>query len=341
VPAKKTEITIGLIGLGETTPENAIALLEDLTGAFDDARFILPVSGEQWSDTLGEIADWIIDQQIPFEAVVTDDSAADRKFKPILAEAEKEHKVARVPHKIVNLLEKAAEPRLVILWDDDDGDCEAAMDKAIEKNIECLDLTNGLDKLEYDADEPEGGGEPEEDAKPAKKSKADDENAEDTSGEQDGVDNPYTRDELEAMDSDALKDIAGEWGLTVPPRSRAKKYIEAILAAQGEAPADEPEDEPEERTSRRKDKDDEPEVSGGSANALGFDAIEGHLAGIHTTLGVLTHEIVHAISRLAAALEHLPSELAAPVSSGPEIDAEGPQDEPQAKAAPRRRIAKK
>lgn len=221
--AKSNGVTLGIIGTGEASPEAVCALLDDLlTAADNEGSFILPVTRDHFTDTIAVVADWLIDSKIPFDAVTDDESANARNLKKYLQAAETTHNVKGIPLKMTNLLEKADDGRLLVLWNDDDGECYDALERASKKGVKAFDLTNALDELEF--------GEPDETGTwPTFLSPGDD------------AYQPYTREELEDMEFDALKQIVQDFrdnGFEpdIPPRSRSKTYIEQILLMQDAAP---------------------------------------------------------------------------------------------------------
>lgn len=153
--------TYGFIGSGDTTAKNTTALLDDLIDAEEEpATFIIPVTQSLWTTPIQTIADYAFDQEIPYE-VVTDDSADSHKaFAEIIQAATKVHRVQRVAMKIENILEKSAEPVLIVAWSDEDADSLSALERALTRDIPAFDLCNGLEPLEFD-DESDDDTEPE------------------------------------------------------------------------------------------------------------------------------------------------------------------------------------
>lgn len=144
-------VTLGFIGTGKVAEKNSSALLDDYIGAQDgEVKFVLPITKEHWTPSLQAIASYAIDNEIDYEVVIDDSTGSNKKHQEFLDVATSSHKVVRVPNKVVSLLDKAGEGRLIILWDDEDGDAMKALERASDAKIPCLDLTSALDLLEID-----------------------------------------------------------------------------------------------------------------------------------------------------------------------------------------------
>lgn len=146
---------IGFIGSGAVTKKQVHALLDDFIGE-DDVRFVLPITKDHFTAGIELVADYAAAYDIPFDAVIDGESGVDKSLAAVLSEADSSHKVVRVPHKIVSLLEKSGgEPSLMVLYDDEDEDAFKAIERASDADIESLDLTSQLDVLELTDDEEE------------------------------------------------------------------------------------------------------------------------------------------------------------------------------------------
>jgi len=257
MPARKStptgSVTIAFIGAGEVSSKNAKALLQDQVDAVDgNARFIFPVTEEHWTDSLDHVAQFAIDNEIPYECVVVDEKLP-KDLEEFVGDAVRSHKVARVPAKLVSLLKDAPNPKLFVLWSDDDPECEKAFSKADDEGIESFDLTNGLDKLEFE----EGGAAADEEPEEAPISGGDDASSNGGEAPED-EDEPYTEEELDALGIDDLKKEAARLKIDVPARSRSGTYVKLILAAyKGEAV----DQETGEVAPREDEPDDEDEVA--------------------------------------------------------------------------------
>jgi hypothetical protein len=209
-------LTLGFIGGGEIDPATAIPLIENLLGDTQDVKAIFPLTIDLFTESLAEIGNWLAEQQVPYEVVVDDESSKNKDLKPWVDDAAKSHKVADVATGVVNLLEKANGANLIVLWSDDDGVSQDTSLLAESKNITLLDMLQGLEVFSLQE-------ESETDTSPP-------------AGEEPGEDEPYTREELEAIeDIDDLKKICEANEIEIPPRSRKSTYVEAILKAQGDA----------------------------------------------------------------------------------------------------------
>jgi hypothetical protein len=215
--------TIGFIGHGAVRSRNVKALLQDQLDAYGELRFILPLGESYWSDGLGYVGDFALDNGIALE-IVADDTAADiADAQDFLKDAVRVHNVTQVTDKLMSLLSALPTPQLIILWDDEDEEAAAALDLAITDDIPAFDLTNGLDEIRPVEEDPSPEEEPVPDDAP-----------------DDAEFEPYTREELEELDldgPDGLKAICEANEITLKPRSRKPTYVQAILDAQEGKPA--------------------------------------------------------------------------------------------------------
>ena len=210
-------LTLGFLGKAEFEPDNGFALLEDLLNTVpEDAeiKFYLPITEDLFTGSLEEIGNWLYEHEVPYEAIT--DENTPKEMEDWIRDATKTHKVADVITSMVNLLEKAPNPALVILWEDDDEVSEPAALQAQEKGVKSLDLMQGLEVIELQVEGEGGGDEP---------------------GGEEEEPEPYTREELEALtDIEELKKILEANELEMPPpRSKKSTYIDIILKAQDEA----------------------------------------------------------------------------------------------------------
>lgn len=217
--------TLGFIGKGDVSARNVKALLTDELEQVTSPKFILPITKDHWTETLADVAQYAIKNDIPFEAVTDDSTAKLKDAKDVLGEALKTHKVARVTSKLVGILADSPNPKLVIAWDDEDDEAVRAFTLADKDDIDAYDFCSGLDKLRFGEPEPEN--EPEDD-EPRGRSR--DEEPEDEPTPQPMT--KYTKAELEKLDFNELKDIAAAMKIEVPNRTRTPGYIQRILDAQ-------------------------------------------------------------------------------------------------------------
>lgn len=255
--------TFGFIGFGEVKTRATNAILEDQFEAADgNVRFILPITKEHFTDGIQLAADFARKNDIPYEIVVDETTAKMKDAKEYVADAVKEHKVARIPHKIVALLEKAGNGKLVVFWDADEDDGAIAFAKAYDADIPAFDIVNGFEPLTYgeDSEEPEADADPEEtdgdesedaaedDEKPARSRRSVEDDVEDDEEEEPSGDDEYvpesaaeqraqkiyTEEYLSDADIRELKAICDSRGIEIPPRTRVPTYVKKILAWQEE-----------------------------------------------------------------------------------------------------------
>lgn len=161
---KKTPITIGIFGLGETPEKNLIPLLSDYVGDAD-VDFVIPATKDHFSNSVETVMEWLDKEEIRYD-VITDDSSSAKALKNVIKNAENEIDAEDVGTALVNALKDADDGRLLVFWDgelgDEDGGAYQAIVYADENDIPVFDLCDGLSPVDL-------GGEPEpEEEKPAR-----------------------------------------------------------------------------------------------------------------------------------------------------------------------------
>lgn len=160
-------ITIGVFGVGEATEKSVIKLIEDFIDGKEDVKFIFPVSVEHYTEIVGTVADWVRDEKIPYEVVMTEAAAKDRGLRSLIRDADASHKVTDVGTAIVNCVRDADDGRLLMFWDeklvdaDEDEGAYDALDYADECDVPVFDLCNALEPLSFK--EPDSGDAPDDD----------------------------------------------------------------------------------------------------------------------------------------------------------------------------------
>lgn len=145
-------VTIGIIGTGALTDSNVQALLGDFVEALGDVEIILPVTKGSWGQAMSHVVQFVLKNDIPFQAIVDETTNMSEEFRGIVREAEKVHNVQRVPNKLLNLLEKSKRPILIAIWDDEDEDTIKAVDRALELEIPAHNMMLGLQELSIEDD---------------------------------------------------------------------------------------------------------------------------------------------------------------------------------------------
>lgn len=262
-PVARRPLHLGFIGLGSTSTKNITALLGDLIESNGGkAKVILPATKAHWTEGIEAVADFALENSIPL-ALITDDTTLEHKaLKSYISQASEKVKAANVATKLVDTVANGGNGKLVMLWDDEDDDCYTALERAESKDIEALDLTAGLHKLEFSGGAAAAEPEPEEDAEPepdyldemdedALQAKADELEIDVTSldtwddvrnairevegdaedaGQDDLAMAAPSADEVLEWDFPTLKEFATANDIEVPPRSRTSGYREAITA---------------------------------------------------------------------------------------------------------------
>lgn len=158
---------MGVLGNGPISKKTLVALIADrITGA--TPRFVLPVTEEHFTPAVRAIAGWALTREYPYEVILDGTEADLPAITEVLEGAAVTHRVAAVEKKLIALLDVAGaaedtDAALLIAWTDDDI-CQRTLDRALKHGVLPLDLTDGLNVLKFDDDEPaaieEVGGEP-------------------------------------------------------------------------------------------------------------------------------------------------------------------------------------
>lgn len=215
--AKSKSMTIGLLGTGKASIKSASALIGDLTESATDVTFVVPVTPTHFTSDIEAILEWAHDEGHKYIAVLDDTSADTKDLADYIEAAEQTFKVAKPAVKVVNLLERADDGRLLMLWDDEDDDCMTALERAVDREVPALDLTNGLDVLQFDDPASESAEEGE-----VKKSAKDDDEEDGTpertveaADDDDPVAEFAPKDDLDTLGVRKLRDmVEEELGLT-------------------------------------------------------------------------------------------------------------------------------
>lgn len=209
--AKSKSMTIGLLGSGKASIKTASALIGDLTEGAADVTFVVPVTKTHFTADIEAILEWAHDEGHKYIAVLDDTSADEKDLADYVEAAQDTFKVAKPAVKVVNLLERADDGRLLMLWDDEDEDCMTALERAVDREVPALDLTNGLDVLQFD-DPAAASAEEGEVVKPAKDDDEDGtpERTVEASDEDDPVAEFAPQDDLDSLGVRKLRDMAEE-----------------------------------------------------------------------------------------------------------------------------------
>jgi hypothetical protein len=298
-------LALGFLGGKEVDERLMVRLLDDMIQAEDTAsvKFLLPVTVQHYSDPLRRVVAYALAEDIPFEAVTDRASQAHKEIKEVLGKATKVHTVSRIPHKLVDFLATQANPKMLMLWENTE-DAFTVLELVDQQQIDAFDLAQGLVPIEWGGEPEQLQGElmTEEDLDETEGEEDESEEYEDE-GEDEGEDEPedeedegepeleadaeddslYSREDLEALDLDALKEICSVNDIEVPgQRPRAHSYVTAILEFQGNLEEQESETEAEE-TELTDEPEQEPEYAGADFEAM----LKEHSEGIHERLAGL------------------------------------------------------
>lgn len=141
-------ILLGFVGTGASSPENTHALLSDFVDAYGVGLFVVPVVPTFWNANLAAVLDFANDNHIPYEALITAETAGAKGLKPYVDKAKTKTKVINTGVSLINALAGNAAARLIILWDEEPQTREIIR-AALDKQIIMLDLTQGLGEITF------------------------------------------------------------------------------------------------------------------------------------------------------------------------------------------------
>jgi hypothetical protein len=238
--AKPGGITIGFVGTGVKAVDPATDLIEQyindtVPDPDDPARFIFPLTSEEFSDSMADLTRMAKKSRIDYEVISLTGDRNRRLFTEVAQTAVKQYYVTDVWTQMEMILAEAPQAAVFVLWDDQrEQELADICAKFMDAGIPVLDLTNNLIPLSKDEEEGEvidaESHEVEEDEGPEPEAEEEAEASEKTAPEP-YDDLGYTRVQLEKMGHSEVKDIAVGMGLA--PRKARENMIIAILEKQG------------------------------------------------------------------------------------------------------------
>lgn len=249
-----------ILGDGEMTRRELTEALADLWKAdeLEGQSFWFLIQGKsEPTETDKTLVTWLEKNEIYYEIITDDTDGVD----PIYTEPQEVHTVQKLSTGVINLLKtkpEEGEPAEVLALFFNVNDLAASEDKWLNGVIEAAfdagfptrALNDGMVEIDLssEAEEAEAEPEPEPPKAVAKKSVAKKaaakpadipvpaEDPTPTLLEDAGSVVAPTREELEDMDLDEVKEVAAKLGITLPPRTRVTTYIDHILGEKAPTP---------------------------------------------------------------------------------------------------------
>jgi hypothetical protein len=150
--------TIGVFGLGETPKPNLVALLDNHLDGKKTIRWIVPATKALYTETIGDLVDYLLDNEIPYDVLVDDTSDSTRDLRTIVKKADNAIELGEDDDPVDAMVKavKDAEGYLFVAWDPDlgekDGGAYDLCSLAAAGGIEAFDLCNGLDVMQFDGE---------------------------------------------------------------------------------------------------------------------------------------------------------------------------------------------
>lgn len=230
-----------VLGDGLLPGKELDALLSDMwakANKSDDPFWFLVQGKAEPTATDTKLVQWLLANDIYYE-MITDGSESD-----LYEKYQNKYTVKRLAPKIVSLMqetpEEGEEAHLLALFAADDPDAEEdrwlndVIQTVTDAGYTVLAMNDGMQEIKIISSDEGEVAEVEEEApaaptKAAKKVAAKPAPVEEVEEEAEDLSGPYTREVLEEMDLDGLKEVAAKVGISLPPRTRMSTYIEAIL----------------------------------------------------------------------------------------------------------------
>jgi hypothetical protein len=231
-----------VLGDGELPAKELDALLRDMwekANKVDDPFWFLIQGKAEPTPTDQAMIKWLIANDVYYE-MISDGSEAD-----IYEGFQKKYTVKRLAPKVVSLMQETPdageEARLLALFasDDPEGEEDRWLNDVIQAvadaNFKVLAMNDGMQAVKV-VTVPDEEAEIEETVTEPRKAAATKKAAAQPPIEE--VEEPsanggYTREQLEEMNLDQLKEVAAKVGIELPPRTRMATYVEAILGNDG------------------------------------------------------------------------------------------------------------
>ena len=234
-------ITIGFLGTGAMEVNKATTALEEFINESvkpdEPARFIFPLTTDEFTDSMKELALMAKASRISYEVITQADDKGRRAHQEIAAAAAKQYQVTDVWTQMEAILVEAPSAALAVLWDEKrDAELDGLAVKFMDAGIEVRDLINGMIILGEQDESQEGEGPV---AEPVEVVEEGEEETDDEEGNaEDAVEiinvttsDLHTRAEMERMSHAEVKEIAVSLGL--PVRKARENMIVAILEKEG------------------------------------------------------------------------------------------------------------
>lgn len=238
--AKPEGVTIGFLGTGTMEVDPATDLIEEWINETvkpdEPARFVFPLTTDEFSDSLNDLARMARSSKITYEVITNPDDKNRRAHVEVANGAAKQYHVTDVWTQMEAILVDAPQSALMVLWDDQrDDELNEIVGKFVDAGIKVMDLTDHLRELSRDdaEGEAEAEGETEEEAAEDQAEAEASEDEDEAEPQEDDAEAiaVYSRAQLEKMSHAQVKDIALNLGLA--PRKARENMIIGILEAQG------------------------------------------------------------------------------------------------------------
>jgi hypothetical protein len=255
-----------ILGDGEMTRRELTEALADLWKAdeLEGQSFWFLIQGKsEPTETDKTLVTWLEKNGIYYEIITDDTDGVD----PIYAEPQEVHTVQKLSSGVISLLKSKPEedePAELLALFFNVNDLAASEDKWLNGVIEAAfdagfptrALNDGMVEIDLSSEAEEAEAEPEEEvatvtpikaaakksvakkaaAKPADIPVPAEDEVTEAPDDREAANETPSREELEDMDLDEVKEVAAKLGITLPPRTRVTTYIDHILGEKAPTP---------------------------------------------------------------------------------------------------------
>jgi len=234
-----------VLGDGEMSKKELTETLKDLWDKAGEEAFWFIVQGKsEPTETDTNLVKWLVTNEVWFEVLTDDADAMDELY----SDAQETHVVKRLGQKAVSLLntkpEEDESADVLALFVSDDSAAEedrwlnSVLQLVVDAGFKVYGLNDGLVEVDLDGEADTTTEEEEEETVPTPTKRGSVKKAAAAKAAAPAKAKSYTKDDLEEMELDELKKIAGDKGIELPPRTRHATYIAAILGEDSkDAPA--------------------------------------------------------------------------------------------------------
>lgn len=166
-------LTLGFAGTGKLSAKLTESLLEDLVGEAEVAAVYVPVTDEDFTETMEHVVAWCNSLNLPYTTVSDEAAGKDKELKEIIAGGTDDYDAGESAGKaVVELIAgdetaPVADGRLLMFFDPEVEEDTDVFEEAENADVPAFDLCDGLSPMVTEPDDDGPAPEPEAPAEPA------------------------------------------------------------------------------------------------------------------------------------------------------------------------------